>query len=325
MGTGEIALPTFSWLLASDYQVVGLVTQPDRPVGKSKVPQAPKIKELALAAGLDVWQPESLRQANAEVDQWSRLGIDWIVVMAYGQIIPRSVLALPGGGCVNLHASLLPKYRGASCIQAAIAAGDPVSGLSLMHVVPKLDAGEVILQSRLPLHAKVTGGELHDQLASQGPALLARGLELLASGAAPKVAQIEAEASYAPKLERADGRINWDKPAGEIERMIRAYDPWPGATTQFSDKRGRKRLLKLAGASTVVDLQSEFDSSAEQRSGYSTHWQSGQLVTHHDETVIVCGTRALKPAKVQPEGGRWMKWQDFLHGNPHVSSLLANV
>jgi len=199
MGTGDIAIPSFKAILESSYEVVALVTQPDKPVGRKMVMTSPAIKLLAEEANIPVLQPESVRKEDDLVNI-ARLDIDVIVVMAYGQILPKALIEIPKVAIINLHASLLPKYRGASCIQGAINAGDTKSGMTVMHVVPKLDAGDVILRHELPIGKLMTGGELHDELANIGPAALLEALENLFNGSAAREVQNDQLASYVPKL-----------------------------------------------------------------------------------------------------------------------------
>jgi methionyl-tRNA formyltransferase len=249
MATGEIALPSLSWLLGPEpaalgHELVAVYTQPDKPVGRKQILTAPAIKVAALAAGIPVFQPESLRHDPAALATLSALRSDLIIVMAYGQILPKAVIAAPTRACVNLHASLLPRHRGAAPIQAAIREGDVHSGISLMMVAPRLDSGDVILQERFALSPDETGGQLHDRLAELGPVVLAKGLPLLGAGAIPATPQEESLVTYAAKLEREHGRLDWTRTAPEIDRWVRAYDPWPGTFTTLTQD-GETRHVKV--------------------------------------------------------------------------------
>jgi methionyl-tRNA formyltransferase len=294
IATGDIALPALRHLLEHGPRPLALVTQPDKPVGRHQVLTPPSIKVEALAAGIPVLQPEKIGDIVPEL---AAMRPDVLVVMAYGQILRDNVLTLPRKAIINLHASLLPKYRGAACIQAAIAAGDSESGVTVMHVVRKLDAGDMILARKLPLRPDETGGSLHDRLAEIAPAALAEALEQLAAGTAARIPQNEEDSSYVSKLERDDGRLDWSLDAAVIERRIRAYDPWPGTFT-ISLEDGSPKRLKIFPPVRVVDLD----------------LPPGEIQTPDGRFVIGCGTGALRLESVQPEGGRRMSAADYLRG-----------
>jgi methionyl-tRNA formyltransferase len=222
LGTGDIAVPSFSVLL--DRNLVGLVTQPDKPVGRKQVITAPPIKTLALEHGVRVFQPKKVSDSGFLAELKS-LEPDIIIVMAYGQILSQAFLDIPRVACINLHASLLPKYRGAACIQAAIDAGDSHTGITVMHVVKALDAGDVILQREILIGRDETGGSLHDRLAELAPGAMLEVIDRLMDGTAMRTPQDPAQVSYIPKLMRSDGEIDWSMSAQALERRIRAYDP----------------------------------------------------------------------------------------------------
>src|SRR6478672_11723417 len=221
IGTGEIGVPVLRWLMESrEHQLVGIVTQPDKPVGREQRIEAPPIKAAIGANNLPVLQPKRIKNAVEEI---RALNPDLIVVMAYGQILPRDVLEIPRIACLNLHASLLPRHRGAAPIQAAIAAGDPETGITVMYMDEGLDTGDLFLQESLTILPNDTGGSLHDRLAQLAPKALAKALDQLANGAAPRRPQNAARATYAPRLSREAGLIDWSESAEAIERKIRAY------------------------------------------------------------------------------------------------------
>jgi methionyl-tRNA formyltransferase len=299
IGTGEIGVPTLRALLRSPaHELVGVVTQPDKPVGRDQRMQAPPIKAELAASSVPIFQPAQLRDGEA-VAQVRTLAPEVIVVMAYGQILPRSVLEIPRIGCLNLHASLLPQYRGAAPIQAVIAAGDVETGITVIYMDEGLDTGDILLQTKLAISPNETGGSLHDRLAQVAPETLLAALAQLATGQAPRQPQDSARATYAPKLSRAHGKIDWAEPAEVIERRIRAFDPWPGAFTPLADASGNSRHLKIFRAS-VVD-QSIGD--------------PGFVSTPNNSAVLVAtGRGALRLNEVQLEGKRRMRAVEFLRG-----------
>ncbi|MGI8821053.1 MAG: methionyl-tRNA formyltransferase [Chthoniobacterales bacterium] len=252
IGTGEIGLPVLRWLTASsEHQLVGVVTQPDKPVGREQTIQPPPIKAALGASAIPVLQPERIKREDA-VTSIRALAPDLIVVMAYGQILPRSVLEIPPVACLNLHASLLPRHRGAAPIQAAIVDGDRESGITVMYMDEGLDTGDILFRSKLTLARDETGGSLHDKLAEIAPTALAEAMGLLATGSAPRIPQDASVATSAPKLEREHGLIDWSQPAELVARRIRAYEPWPGSYTIVRDPAGKERKVKLFGATSLA-------------------------------------------------------------------------
>lgn len=302
MGTGDIALPTFQALLdlhKKKLDLLGLVTQPDKPVGRKQILTPPKIKELALTQEIPVDQPESAKSSGF-IQRLRQMKPDVIVVMAYGQILSQELLEIPTLAFVNVHASLLPRWRGAACIQAAIDAGDSHTGITIMHVVKKLDAGDLILKKATPIAADETGGVLHDRLADMAPAALLESLELLANGTATREPQIAEEVTYIGKLMRDDGEIDWNTDAESLERRIRAYDPWPGTFTHFTDQKGRKRRMKIFPGCKIVDE--------------SPSAPAGTISAGAGGVTVHCGTQALILGDVQPDGSRRMTAEEFWKG-----------
>ncbi len=303
MGTGEIALPSLRWMIdAQDslgYEIVGVYTQPDKPVGRKQVLTPPEVKVLAGKAEIPVFQPETLRKNEAALEEFADLKPDLAVVMAYGQILPKSLIETPTVACVNLHASLLPRHRGASPIQAAIREGDPETGITLMHIVPKLDAGDMILKESIPIASDDTGGVLHDKLADLGPTLLKRGLPLLMSGEFESEPQDESEVTYSGKLERSDGHLDWSQSAKTLELLVRAYDPWPGTYTMIDLGDGPKKLKIFPHVST-----SDLD---DHPPGLVTHAPGGMRVGCGDGCLLIHG-------EVQMEGKKRLPVQEWLRG-----------
>jgi methionyl-tRNA formyltransferase len=300
IGTGEIGVPVLRSLLQSDeHELVGIVTQPDKPAGRAQRIEAPPVKEALAGSGLPIFQPARIKSEEA-VANIRGLAPDVIVVMAYGQILPRSVLEIPRVACLNLHASLLPRHRGAAPIQAAIVAGDRESGITVMYMDEGLDTGDILLQSRLEIAAGETGGSLHDRLGQIAPEALGDALTSLASGNAPRNPQDSSLATYAPKLEREQGRIDWTESAALIERKIRAFNPWPGAFALLRDEAGRERKLKIF-STTVVESE--------------TATPGEVLGTDKSKLLIAANDGALALGEVQLEGKRRMSASEFLRGH----------
>ncbi len=297
IGTGEIGVPTLQALLRSEHEIVGVVTQPDKPVGRAQLIEPPTIKKVVAATKMPVLQPPRIKDPRA-IEEIHMLKPDVIVVIAYGQILPRDVLEIPKIACLNLHASLLPRWRGAAPIQAAIAAGDCVTGITVMYVDEGLDTGDILLQRTIDIVPADTGGSLHDRLARVAPEALLASLELLAKASASRIPQDNAFATYAPKLKREDGRIDWSDPAEAIERKIRAFDPWPCAFMEFDG-----RNLKVFSA-VIVDLRG----------------MPGEILRSEKELVVAAGEGALSLGEVQLEGKRRMSAAEFLRGHRTRSS-----
>ena len=295
-GTPDFATPPLRALLGEGFEVAAVVTQPDRPVGRSRsTRQAPPVKQVALEEGLHLLQPERPRETGF-IDQLRALAPDISVVVAYGHILPQEVIDLPSRGTLNIHASLLPEYRGAAPIQAAILDGLEWTGVSIMRMVPRLDAGPVILQLGTRVNEDETYGELALRLSELGAAALIEALALIDIGQAREVPQDDALATYAKKIDRAATRIDWTRPATDVARVVRAYDPRPGA---FATLGGQE--LKLFGARVVADApRSEAGTVLEGVPG-------GGL-------VVACGQGAIRILQVQPSGKRRMNADDWIRG-----------
>lgn len=291
IGTGEIGVPTLRALQKSEHELAGVVTQPDKPAGREQKITAPPVKAALAEAKMSILQPQKIKASDA-IEQIRELTPDVVIVMAYGQILPRAVLEIPKIACLNLHTSLLPRWRGAAPIQAAIAAGDRETGITVMYMDEGLDTGDILLQRKIDISPSETGASLHDRLGEGAPEALLESLRLLARGNAPRIPQDKTLASYAPKLNRESGRINWNETVDVIERKIRAYDPWPGAFTELDDRK-----LKIFNAS-VVDLLGK----------------AGEILRKDKELVIGAADRALSLTEVQLEGKRRMSAADFLRG-----------
>ena len=294
-GTPEFATPPLRALLGEGFDVVGVVTQPDKPVGRSRSTLlAPPVKQVALEEGLTVLQPAKPR-GDEFVQRIRELRPDISVVVAYGHILPRDVIDLPTRGTLNIHASLLPELRGAAPIQAAIRDGLAWTGVSIMRMVERLDAGPVILQLGTTVTEDETYGELALTLSELGAAALIESLALVELGKATEVPQVEALATFAPKIDRDATRVDWTRDARSVSRIVRAYDPKPGAFTTLDGKD-----VKLYGARLVAG---------------TARTKPGEVAAiDGDGLVVACGDGAVRILHVQPAGKKRMSPDEWLRG-----------
>jgi len=301
LGTPEFALPSLRALVRTT-TITSVVTRPDRPVGRGQVLTPPPIAVAARQMGLGLLQPESLRAAST-LDTLVALHPDLLVTVAYGRIIPPAVLALPPRGCINLHPSLLPAYRGASPIQRAIADGAATTGVTIMYQTEELDAGDIIVQREVAIDPEETAGELETRLAEAGAALLLEAVQLISRGAAPRRPQDHARATYTGRLTKDDGELRWARPARDLANQVRAMNPWPCAYTTW-----REGLLKVWRARAV-------DIPAPPAQEARVQGAPGQILAVDDAGITVAtGRGVLVLLDVQPEGGRRMPAGDFLRG-----------
>ena len=302
IGTGGIGVPALQALLQSGkHQLIGVVTQPDKPIGRKQQIEPSSIKKALIGTEMPILQPARIKDRQS-IEEIRGLLPDVIVVMAYGQILPRTILEIPSLACLNLHASLLPRHRGAAPIQAAIASGDSETGITAMYMDEGLDTGDILLQRKIDILPTDTGGSLHDRLAQIAPETLLEALKLLAQGNAPRVPQDNALATHAPKLSRENGRIDWVEPAKVIERKIRAYNHWPGAFAILTDRLGHELKLKILSAQ-IVDGKG--------RPGEA-------LCADNRGLIVATGEKALSLQNVQLEGKSRMGGHDFVRGNARL-------
>jgi methionyl-tRNA formyltransferase len=300
MGTPDLARVSLEALLATpDFSVPAVVTQPDRPKGRDMKLQPSPVKELAVARGIPVLQPDRARDP-ALAEQLRSFGPEIIAVAAYGQILPREILVLPRLGCVNVHTSLLPRYRGASPIQAALLNGDPETGVTIMQMDEGMDTGAILRQETTPISPEDTAATLHDRLALLGAGLLVRTIREYAEGRIqPKPQPLEG-VSLAPKIRKGDGHIRWNQPAVAIWNRVRAFTPWPGAFT-FTSAGEARQLLKVWRGEVVA----------------SSAGPPGRILASDKSGILVaCGQDALRILVLQREGGKRLDAQDFLSGHP---------
>lgn len=295
-GTGDIGLPSLEALVASgEHELLSVFTQPDKPFGRSGELKASGAKRVAAQNGIAVHQPVSMRDMDS-VELLRGYAPDVVVVVAYGQILPKEVLEIPSIACLNLHASILPLYRGAAPIQGAVLAGDRESGMTVMYMDEGLDTGDILLVHKVALAPDETGGSLHDRLAEIGPLALMEALTLLGGDEAPRSPQDDNASSHTGKLKRADGAIDWRLSAARLYRQIHAYDPWPGSFTTA----GEGAVTKVFPPVEVISGQSS---------------EPGQIIEAGRHGIIIgCGEGALQFLEVQPAGSRRMPVIDFLAG-----------
>lgn len=294
MGTPEFSVGTLEALLRAGHEAVLVVTQPDKPKGRGKAVVCSPVKEAALAHGIPVFQPRRIREPEA-VSELQKYEADVMVVVAFGQILPKEILTMTRYGCINVHASLLPKYRGAAPIQWAVIQGERVSGVTTMQMDEGLDTGDMIQKKEIVLDEKETGGSLHDKLAEAGAALCVETLEKIENGTAVFTRQWESPTVYAGMLDKKMGNIDWSRPAEEIERLIRGLNPWPSAYTMWDG-----RVMKLWEAEVIQE-----DSGRE----------PGTIVHVDKKTFRVqTGKGELQVLALQLPGKKRMEADAFLRG-----------
>lgn len=294
-GTPEFAVPTLDMLARSGHQLVGVLTQPDRPAGRGRKLIASPVKRLAQSLNVPVLQPESLKHPSmhAEIAAWQP---DLMVVVAYGLLLPQAVLDIPRLGCINVHASLLPRWRGAAPIHHAILAGDRETGISIMQMELGLDSGPVIAQQPCPLDDRDSAAVLHDRLAALGASTLAKVLPRLEEAIRSARPQDHAQSCYAPKIQKTDARLNWEKSAAELSRAVLAWNPWPVAYTLLDDEPMRIWAAEPAAPITGA------------APGEMRHGPNGLLVA--------TGAGALRLLELQFAGGRRMSADEAVRGRP---------
>jgi methionyl-tRNA formyltransferase len=308
MGTPEFALPSLRALIARGDEIVGVVTQPDRPKGRGRTLTAPPVKEVAQAHEVPVYQPDKVRKPEF-LKRIEGLHPDLIVVVAFGQILPRALLSIPKQGCINVHASLLPRYRGAAPVAWAILKGESETGVTTMLMDEGMDTGPILLQRKTEIHPDETAGSLADRLSRIGAALLLETLDQLVEGSLNPISQDSSLATYAPLLRKEDGLIDWSKEAAEIERQIRAMDPWPGTYTFYRETRWRIWSAEAIEQGSGVRGQG---------SGFGKRSEHPGEIVRADESALEVSTGKgyIRIKSLQPENGRRMLYTEFLAGHP---------
>ena len=295
MGTPDFAVPCLRALVEAGHDIIGVVTQPDRPRGRNPEPAPPPVKALALELGLPVHQPKSVKKGPFP-EVFRALAPDLAVVVAFGRIIPADMLAVPPLGFVNVHASLLPRWRGAAPIQHSLLAGDERTGVTIMQLDPGMDTGDMLLQVTCPITRSTTAGDLHDGLSVLGAEALLRVLPTLVDGTARPERQDEALATHAPMLEKEHGRLDWRQPADVLQRHVRAMHPWPGAFTTW---RGGTLKIHPFLEYTVEPVEA----------------QPGTVIAVEELAIrVACGRGAVALTELQPESKRRMTAAAFNNG-----------
>jgi methionyl-tRNA formyltransferase len=291
-GTPGFAVPTLQALIAAGHRIVAVYTQPDRPAGRGRKLVVSAVKECALRHGLTVHQPNKLRDAEADLRDATP---DAMIVVAYGQLVPPAILSIPARGCINVHASLLPRWRGAAPIARAIEAGDTVTGVTIMRMDAGLDTGPMLATAEIPIRDTDTAASLHDRLAQQGAETLVAALEALARGDLPERAQPSSGACYAPKLKKEEATLDWTRPARELHCKIRAFNPYPVATTSF-----RNKPLRVWQVGAIGDGAGQAPGTIVRADKHGVRVQTGDGV--------------LTLANLQLEGGKILAAADFVNG-----------
>ena len=294
MGTPDFAVPTLKALIAH-HTVIGVITQPDRPAGRNRQIQMSPVKLVALEAGIPVFQPEKIRRADsvAELKQWQP---DVYIVAAFGQLLPQTVLDIPPHGSINVHASLLPRWRGAAPIQASVRAGDAETGVTIMKMDAGLDTGAMLSKRAIPIEADDTGGSMHDKLSQIGAELLIETLPGYLDGTIQPVQQDESLVTIAPRIEKSESKLDWTQPADAIERWVRAFAPRPGTFTYWEGK-----LIK------VISGAAENGSAP-----------PGKVIEHEGRLAIGTGGGLYLPTRLQIEGKSAVSAAEFMRGYPAI-------
>lgn len=295
MGTPDFAVPCLQAMIDAGHEICGVFTQPDKPKGRGYTLTPPPVKELAVQHGLPVYQPTTFRTKEAE-ELVASLRPEIIIVVAYGRLLPKAILDIPPKGCINVHGSLLPKYRGAAPIQWAVINGEKTTGVTTMYMDEGLDTGDILLMEETPIQPNETAGELFDRLSLLGAKVLLDTLQKIEDGSITRTPQPKEGASYASMLGKELCQVDWGQPAATIHNLVRGLLPWPVATSVYKGKR-----IKLH-RTEVVDLQ--------------TNLAPGQVLPGKEFLVACGGGTVLRLLTVQYEGGKQMGGSDFLRGHP---------
>ncbi|WP_066453004.1 methionyl-tRNA formyltransferase [Anaerotruncus rubiinfantis] len=293
MGTPDFAVPCLARLIADGHEIAGVFTQPDKPKGRGMKLCPPPVKELALERNLPVYQPEKMKD-GAALQILRELKPELIVVVAFGRILPKDILDLPPYGCINVHGSLLPRYRGAAPIQWSVLNGDETAGVTTMYLAEGLDTGDMILKKETPVGPEETSGELFDRLSVLGAEALSETVALIAAGKARRTPQDDSLSCYAPMLTKQDAKIDFTKSAREVHNLVRGMSPWPVAHTTLDGKTLKVHRTRTAEGSGAP----------------------GEVLEDGRRLVVACGEGAVEFLEIQAEGSRRMAAADYLRGHP---------
>ena len=308
MGTPEFAVPVLESLINSRHEVVAVVTLPDRPKGRGKNMQFSPVKECALAHNIPVMQPVNVSVPEV-IDELRAYEPELIVVVAFGQFVTKKIREMPKYGCINVHASLLPKYRGAGPIQWAVINGEKESGVTTMYMCREIDKGDMLLKDTVTLDPKETGDSLHDKLSMMGGPLLLKTIDQLEDGSAVRIPQCEEESTYAPKLEKTMGNIDWTMDADRIERLVRGLNSWPGTFTKIHGKTVKIWDCDVVRQETLTENQAAATPGT-------------VIVSEKDQLIVKAGNGALSLRMLQPEGKKNMTVDAYLRGYPIAQGEL---
>lgn len=298
MGTPDFAVPSLARLIADGHTIAGVFTQPDKPRGRGHKLMPPPVKELAQQHGLPVFQPQTLRDGQA-LDILRELAPELIVVVAYGRILPVDILQLPCNGCINVHGSLLPKYRGAAPIQWSVLNGDAHAGVTTMYMAEGLDTGDMILSRAVEIGAEETAGELFERLAQLGAQLLSETVERIAKGDAPRIPQDDTQATYAPMLNKQMALLDFTKGAQQVHDWIRGMSPWPVAHTTLGGEPVKVHKARVAPGNGTPGA-----------------------ILDPVKGIVACGQGALQLLEIQAQGGKRMPLADYLRGHPAAKDAV---
>lgn len=296
MGTPEFAIPSLDMLIKEGYDVVAVVTQPDKPKGRGNKMCPPPVKEYAIEHGIEVLQPDKVKTEEF-AEKIREINPDLLITAAYGKILPKSVLDIPKYGCINVHGSLLPKYRGAAPIQWSIINGEKVTGITTMYTDVGMDTGDMLLKAEIEITEDMTAGELHDKLSVLGADVLKETLEKLKDGTLERTPQSDAEATYAPMMTKELGCIDWAKSSREIHNLVRGTSPWPGAYTSYCGKK-----IKIWVTSIVSEEEHDLKAGTILKVG-------------KDGLIVACGIGKLNIKEIQCDGSRRMNVEDYICGH----------
>jgi len=296
MGTPEFAIPSLDMLVKEGYEVAAVVTQPDKPKGRGNKMSPPPVKEYALKHGIDVLQPDKVKTEEF-TEKIREINPDLLITAAYGKILPKSVLDIPKYGCINVHGSLLPKYRGAAPIQWSIINGEKVTGITTMYTDVGMDTGDMLLKAEMEITEDMTAGELHDKLSVLGAEVLKETLQKLKDGKLERIPQSDAEATYAPMMTKEIGCIDWSKSSREIHNLVRGTNPWPGAYTYYCGNKMRVWVTSVIS-----------EDGNETKAGTV-------LKVGKDGIVVACGFGKLKISEIQFDNSRRMSVEEYICGH----------